>query len=521
MRRVARWLIVGLVIAVAGPVLGQLQLEEVAETNAQAVESEGVSAVLFDQPNSGGGLGVISNFYLGSGDGVYCADDFVLTGTPGDFIELISVEGFSYTASLDPDAAWIGFRIYPNAGGVPAGQPEDGGGTEVWGHVANIGDAGLDVTDNNITLDLVAAGLGGVYLPAGTYWLTVYPALDPLSTGQQWLWYNGVDQGLEAHIVRTGSSPAPWTPLSGLGVSFSNLAFRLEGTANVSLFVVEDPYCHIIGEFGVPAGLTEPLGDMMFNNDGSVVYFVDRSEYDDSAVWSAPVIRDGGGNVTGFGSMTLLFADDYIDTGLEFAPGSTTMFYRGWGPNEAAIAQRRADGAIEYTEIYNYEAYFGGLAFVPTGYSSFGNLVSTSYYDEEMYSHMVTDDGDGTYTVADGTLFADLSGSGLADSMGDVEFVTSGYLADSLLIAFHDYVGNTISFIDLDPSTGLPAEGPTPTVHPLLTGTTEAWGIAVDPVTGYVWATMYEPTFEPYIVVIAVPVFADGFESGDNSAWLP
>lgn len=521
MRRVARWLIVGLVIAVAGPVLGQLQLEEVAETNAQAVESEGVSAVLFDQPNSGGGLGVISNFYLGSGDGVYCADDFVLTGTPGDFIELISVEGFSYTASLDPDAAWIGFRIYPNAGGVPAGQPEDGGGTEVWGHVANIGDAGLDVTDNNITLDLVAAGLGGVYLPAGTYWLTVYPALDPLSTGQQWLWYNGVDQGLEAHIVRTGSSPAPWTPLSGLGVSFSNLAFRLEGTANVSLFVVEDPYCHIIGEFGVPAGLTEPLGDMMFNNDGSVVYFVDRSEYDDSAVWSAPVIRDGGGNVTGFGSMTLLFADDYIDTGLEFAPGSTTMFYRGWGPNEAAIAQRRADGAIEYTEIYNYEAYFGGLAFVPTGYSSFGNLVSTSYYDEAMYSHMVTDDGDGTYTVADGTLFADLSGSGLADSMGDVEFVTSGYLADSLLIAFHDYVGNTISFIDLDPSTGLPAEGPTPTVHPLLTGTTEAWGIAVDPVTGYVWATMYEPTFEPYIVVIAVPVFADGFESGDNSAWLP
>jgi hypothetical protein len=283
--------------------------------------------------------------------------------------------------------------------------------------------------------------------------------------------------------------------------------------------VVEHPFCHIIGEFGLPAGLTDDLGDIQFSDDGSMVYFIDQSEDQNAAVWSAPVIRDAGGNVSGFGTMTLIFAEPYMDTGLEFAPGSSTMFFRGYDPDEPAIGQRRSDGAIEYKRITGYTGDHGGVAFVPQIYASFGNLVSTSYNDARIFSHAVTDDGDGTYTVADGTIYADFSGMVLTNGMGDAEFMTSGPLADTLLIVFYDYVGESLSYIDLDPSTGLPIEGTTPTLHPLLTGTTEAWGLGVDPLTGYIWVTMWDPTFEPYILAIAVPFFADGFESGDTSAW--
>ena len=270
--------------------------------------------------------------------------------------------------------------------------------------------------------------------------------------------------------------------------------------------VVEHPQYAIVGQFGLPAGLTESLGDMMFSSDGSTVYFIDQSESSVSAVWTAPVMRDGGGNVTGFGAMTQLFAEPDMDTGLEFAPGSSTLFFRGYDPDEPAIGQRQSGGTIEYKRINNYDGTYGGLAFFPSNYSNAGDLVSTSYDDAIIYMHAVSDDGDGTFTVADGTLYADFSGLGLTQGMGDLEFVRSGPLAGTLLIAFYDHTDESLSYIDLNATTGLPAGGTTPTPVPFLSGTTEAWGIAIDPSTGNIWLTIWSPDFEPYLVEIAAQV---------------
>lgn len=304
-----------------------------------------------------------------------------------------------------------------------------------------------------------------------------------------------------------------------LGFIFASIAVILSATIPASAqLVVEHPYYHIEGEFGLPVGLTESLGDMMFSSDGSMVYFIDQSEDETSAVWTAPVIRDGL-RVTGFGTMTHIFTEPWMDTGIEFAPGSSTLFFRGWDPDVAAIGQRRSDGVIEYKPTVNYDGGNGGLAFFPPNYSNGGNLVSSSYDDATIFMHAVSDDGDGTFTVADGTLFADFLGLGLTTGMGDVEFLTSGPLAGTLLIAFYGYADWSLSYIDLDTTTGLPSGGATPTPIPFLTGTTEAWGVAVDPVTDSIWVTIWSPDFEPYLVAIASPLFADGFESGDTSAW--
>lgn len=283
--------------------------------------------------------------------------------------------------------------------------------------------------------------------------------------------------------------------------------------------VVEHTDYHIVGEYGLPVGLAGAVGDMMFSSDGETVYFLDESEEYTAKVRSAPVLRDGGNNVTGFGTMTWVLAEPWMDTGLELAPGSSTIFFRGWDPDVAGIGQRRSDGSVEYKQINNYTGDNGGLAFVPPVYSNAGSLLSASYDDATIFMHAVSDDGDGTFTVANGSLVADFSALGLTAGIGDIEFLTSGPLADTLLVAFYNHSGESVSFIELDPSTGLPAGGTTPTPLPFLSGTDKTWGLAVDPLTGYIWVTTYDPTVEPHLVEIAAPIFADGFESGNTTAW--
>ena len=82
----------------------------------------------------------------------------------------------------------------------------------------------------------------------------------------------------------------------------------------------------VINEFPMPANLTDPLGDLLFSDDGSQVFIVDASESTGSAVWQAPVTRNAAGDVTGFGTFTQLFADEEIDTGLTLGPGRARLF---------------------------------------------------------------------------------------------------------------------------------------------------------------------------------------------------
>lgn len=282
--------------------------------------------------------------------------------------------------------------------------------------------------------------------------------------------------------------------------------------------VVEHLGYEIVGEFALPTGLDGSLGDIMFSADGLTAYFIDRMEEETATVYSMSVVRDGD-NVVGFNSRIPEFTAPWMDTGLEFAPGSDTFFFRGWDPDVAGIGQQLFTGGTEYKAINNYNGDNGGLAFFPPMYSNSGNLVSSSYDDATIFMHTVTDDGDGTYTVADGSLVADFSALALTTGIGDIEFLTSGPLADTLLIAFFDYTGEAVSFVELDPATGLPASGTTPTPVPLLSGTDRAWGLGIDPVTNNIWVTIYEPTTGPHLVEIAAGLFADGFESGDTTAW--
>ncbi len=278
------------------------------------------------------------------------------------------------------------------------------------------------------------------------------------------------------------------------------------------------PALRLVNQLPIPDGLEDSLGDLMFSADGATAYFIDNSEASDAAVSSGPVLRDPDGTVTGFGPMTFLFSDTDADTGLEFAPGSDTLFYRGLNGASGAygIAQRTALGAIEYKDLLGAGEQYGGLAFLPAQYQQTG-LVTTSYETGMVYHHSVTDDLDGTFTIGNETVFARPEEN---DVLGDPEFVLSGYFANHLIMAIYDQQDRSLIALELDPVTGLPVDGTDTEPKILASGVDGAWGTAIDPVTGHLWLIDFGAGPADLLIQIeSVGIFVDGFESGDTTAW--
>ncbi len=147
-----------------------------------------------------------------------------------------------------------------------------------------------------------------------------------------------------------------------------------------------------------------------------------------------------------------------------------------------------------------------------------GDIVHSNHNNGKLFRHPTIDDLDGTFTIDPaGVLLADLSASISTDVLGDVEFVTDGALAGNALLA--NYLGtDSLSYFPMDAATGLPSAGiePTPTVF--ATGTTESWGVAQDPITGYIWSIQYSGATR-LIQIADSGIFWDGFEDGTTDVW--
>src|SRR5690606_12707982 len=102
----------------------------------------------------------------------FSADDFSLA-VPTRIVSL-RAEGFvvsgSALAAVSPTLTWA---IYPDAGGVPAGDPLRSPEAAVWTYSAAADAPGVDTAGAAITLDLVAAGATAELAP-GRYWLLVH-----------------------------------------------------------------------------------------------------------------------------------------------------------------------------------------------------------------------------------------------------------------------------------------------------------------------------------------------------------
>jgi hypothetical protein len=199
-------------------------------TATMEIGNGGGSTLAFEVDNTGTGSATIAaadreavNTGFASTDytdntGQFASDDFTLTQNTA--ITSIFTEGFVVSGvALTTAAANLRWSIYPDEGGLPAGNPETEPGAASWTFSTTPAGAGVSVAGNNIRLDLAAAGQN-VMLPPGRYWLVV----NTVGTfANRWAWFASPegDGSLAAIIPSQGG----WETLT----DFSGLSMRIQG----------------------------------------------------------------------------------------------------------------------------------------------------------------------------------------------------------------------------------------------------------------------------------------------------
>jgi hypothetical protein len=205
------------------------------------------------------GSGFSTGFYTGNGgNGVFMSDAFILGSTVD--IQSILVDGFVFAATPADAYQEVTFHIFPDAGGVPAGDPQSSPELAVWSWIGTIGDPGLVVDGGafggSISLDLIQAG-EALELQAGKYWLVAAPIVG--ATGapntDEWFW---LGTGADANRDDVGMLIDPGN-LFGAGItSWSALEPLLSPPNNVRFrglaFAVSAP-----GACGAPWLSVDPI----------------------------------------------------------------------------------------------------------------------------------------------------------------------------------------------------------------------------------------------------------------------
>lgn len=177
-------------LAVANPGAGVITYRPLATGNQ--------SFVWIDQANEHY-YGFYSTHYTDLGPkntDFYVADDFTISGKDPVNLASIVTPGFTSNHTLASFGASLPlhWRIYADNKGLPSSDP-DTGGAAVWSYDSTAGAPGVKVAGDTISLDLTAAKQSTA-LPAGKYWLVVYPDLpckDTKNSGscaEGWIWAN-------------------------------------------------------------------------------------------------------------------------------------------------------------------------------------------------------------------------------------------------------------------------------------------------------------------------------------------
>ncbi|NYZ61199.1 S8 family serine peptidase [Luteimonas deserti] len=208
-------------------------------TAVGAVGNDGGSPLLYSVDNTGnGGLTAVAR----SSDGVtsgfrgthysdpaaagalaqYSADDFVVEQPLQ--LTALSAPGFVVSGTALPTAATaLTFAIYPDANGLPAGNPTSAAAAAVWSYTTAPTAPGVDVANAVISLNLPAAGQT-VTLPPGRYWLVVSTRG---TFANRWAWYgSNAGTGGFASLTVAANGSGAWTAntaFPGLGMTVRGL----------------------------------------------------------------------------------------------------------------------------------------------------------------------------------------------------------------------------------------------------------------------------------------------------------
>ena len=286
--------------------------------------SAAINGSIWNQPTNGTS-GIVSSYSIADGKGGYTAADFQVAGASK--VKKIKVFGFDNSNTLAAQSK-ITWRIYGDASGSPAGNPDTNTGTPVWTYDSAPNGTGVTLADSGvITLDLVAAGQN-LNLPAGTYWLTVFPtyagAIGPAGS-PRWNWFQAEQQAGPGKLVGTLFGVNNWTALSALGLTFPDVAFTIDGdvTCGASWLSLSPTSGNVAGGSSTPVTATFNSNGMAAGSYSATACIASNDAT--NPVVTVPVtmtVESGGGSC----NPTQLFKDPSLEQGSTFWTGVDSVF---------------------------------------------------------------------------------------------------------------------------------------------------------------------------------------------------
>jgi len=198
--------------------------------------------IVIDQPLNVGGNALVS-FEGNAGIGVYCADDFEITSPTvlGELDIFGSLGSGANPVSNFTNLESMNVYIYADLSGEPVGDPSVPGSGIV--ELSEIPSSLFTLVEDNIrraeflNIQLTDANGGNqITLPAGTYWLCVFPNVgEAFNTAgdNRWNWSGSTaNVGTEPVLIdpddQFGGGFTTWSNISTLiGSSFTGFAFQL------------------------------------------------------------------------------------------------------------------------------------------------------------------------------------------------------------------------------------------------------------------------------------------------------
>ncbi|MCD9095437.1 S8 family serine peptidase [Luteimonas fraxinea] len=147
------------------------------------------------------------------------ADDFVIE-SPTRLTSIFN-EGFAVGGTFT--ATQVGWAIYPDVNGLPAGNPVTTPNAAVWRFAGATNAPGVQVSGANLGFNFNAAGQSNVVLQPGRYWLVAYTRGAYATT---WAWYaSPVGNGSFAFIEIASSGAGNWSLLN----NYAGLSMQVRG----------------------------------------------------------------------------------------------------------------------------------------------------------------------------------------------------------------------------------------------------------------------------------------------------
>ena len=184
------------------------------------------TGAIVSQSSAGATSGYPTGRYSDLGFGQYAADDFVLT--QATTLASIANEGFVLGTGTIPAATVIGWSIFADAGGMPAGNPETSPNAAVWRYSAAANSAGISTTGGVLRLNLAAAGQN-VTLQPGRYWLV--PQVNAVFANRYAWFFSQQGNGTAPRTI-VPTNPAPTNVWATPANAPVGLAYTLNGTVN-------------------------------------------------------------------------------------------------------------------------------------------------------------------------------------------------------------------------------------------------------------------------------------------------